>query len=391
MRTAAGLFAAWILSCSAPIGAQVPPFADLRPAMQGGKWGYMREPGRFAIEARFDGAGPFAEGLAPVRIDGRFGYIDERGEVRIPPGFLDADAFSSGLAAVRNEAGYGYIRPNGEVAIPPRFGWAGPFREGLAPYREPRVARYGYINDRGESVIPPRFAVARPFSGGLAAISHDGRVFGFINREGVETIASTFLNAGEFRENLAWVEVAEGRFGFIDPGGKFAIEPNFAGVGHFRNGVAPALIDGNWRVLGRSGKPISVEGFDSIRLLGGDGLIGARGRDLCMVKVMDVDRDGVPDNLQVLATLNDPDLVDVRFESDKPDAAIYAPSLWDFDHTPDKTALLTPEYRVSAGNTNISAPLSLTRVYMVMFQRQGKVEVRKCTPAIDPTARAKFP
>src|SRR5262245_834004 len=57
------------------------------------------QPATMAIPARFDEAGQFSEGLAPVRIGGKFGYVDTQGEVVIPPQFDFANPFSEGVAA----------------------------------------------------------------------------------------------------------------------------------------------------------------------------------------------------------------------------------------------------------------------------------------------------
>ena len=69
------------------------------------KRGYIDQTGSFVIEPRFDDAGDFSEGLAPVAVPGepglsKAGYIDRTGAWVIEPRFGWAQSFSSGLALV---------------------------------------------------------------------------------------------------------------------------------------------------------------------------------------------------------------------------------------------------------------------------------------------------
>ena len=74
-------------------------------------WGYISPRNRFTIPRRYNSAGEFGDGLAPVAGDRRWGYVNIRGEWEIAAQFDDARAFSEGLAAVKREKLWGYIRP----------------------------------------------------------------------------------------------------------------------------------------------------------------------------------------------------------------------------------------------------------------------------------------
>jgi hypothetical protein len=52
------------------------------------------------IAPRFDDAGRFREGRAPVKMGDKTGFIDRTGAVVIEPRFHSADEFSEGLALV---------------------------------------------------------------------------------------------------------------------------------------------------------------------------------------------------------------------------------------------------------------------------------------------------
>jgi hypothetical protein len=85
----------------------------------GGKRGYIDVEGRIVLAPRFDDAGEFAGGLAPVRQGRRWGFIDRRGQWAIAPRFLSAASFSHGLAMITTADGEpGYVDPAGKLVWP---------------------------------------------------------------------------------------------------------------------------------------------------------------------------------------------------------------------------------------------------------------------------------
>ena len=92
----------------------IDPDAPLFPAkFENGKYGYIDASGRPVIEARFDGADSFYEGLALVWIVDKAGYINRTGEIEIDPQFDGASHFSEGISLIRighfQTGKYGYI------------------------------------------------------------------------------------------------------------------------------------------------------------------------------------------------------------------------------------------------------------------------------------------
>lgn len=91
------------------------------------------------IEARYDFAYPFVEGLAVVELNRKMGYIDERiddtEKFVIEPRFDSAFNFSQGLARVRIGKKYGYINKMGTIVIGMDYDDAADFRNGIAKVR----------------------------------------------------------------------------------------------------------------------------------------------------------------------------------------------------------------------------------------------------------------
>lgn len=216
-----------------------------------GKYGYADETGTMVIAPRFDQAGRFAEGLAPVQFqddygESGYGYIDTTGALVIEPQFSKASAFSEGLARVEMEIDglyrYGFIDRSGSMAILPRYIAAWDFSEGLARVGlndASGLFRFGFIDQSGTMVIDPRFESARDFCEGLAAVAIEDR-WGYIDRTGVWAIEPQFYDALSFMPSgLAWVDLE-------DPG---TAPGEVRRVDAGRSGLHQALIDKTGRVV----------------------------------------------------------------------------------------------------------------------------------------------
>jgi hypothetical protein len=194
-------------------------------------YGYMDKTGSAVIEARFDSAWDFAEGLAAVSSGDDSGFIDTSGNwvIKLPPGLMlwqtsipgsdprsltSSCSFSEGLAIVWEMH---YADPN----KPPSEA-------------NPPARRCGYIDKTGKVMIEPQFDEAALFHEGLAAVS--------VKKD----------------------EVTE--WGYIDPNGKWVIEPQFDGVGNFSEGLATvgssetagggSILDWHCAYIDRTGKAV---------------------------------------------------------------------------------------------------------------------------------------
>jgi hypothetical protein len=65
--------------------------------------------GRIVVDATFDQASDFSEGLAPVRIGAKFGFIDKQGNIVIPAKYGFTEGFKKGLARINGAPAPGYI------------------------------------------------------------------------------------------------------------------------------------------------------------------------------------------------------------------------------------------------------------------------------------------
>lgn len=88
-----------------------------------GKFGYVNAQGQIVIQAIYDAAYDFSEGMAVVRygdiFTGRRGYIDTKGNLLIPPVFSYAYSFEQGVACVIINEQPAYIDKTGKYLFGP--------------------------------------------------------------------------------------------------------------------------------------------------------------------------------------------------------------------------------------------------------------------------------
>lgn len=80
------------------------PFVSEEPTavMKDGLWGFAGLDGAMVIEPQYEAAGPFSNGLAPVKTAGSWGYINLENQLVIPADFMEARSFYKGSAPVKN-------------------------------------------------------------------------------------------------------------------------------------------------------------------------------------------------------------------------------------------------------------------------------------------------
>lgn len=270
------------------------PDVALFPVQVNGSFGYIDQDGRMAIAPRFQNAGDFSEGLAPVRESWRWHFINADGEIAIDGkgSFQEIREFHDGRAAVRIEGRWGYLNPQGEFAINPRFRSNEPFSEGIAFVRSLNYRRwhyidrngndlgamlnpmdmdphdftafsnqralvkdnnlYAYIDDQMQIVVDFSYAEAQPFGDGLAAVKISDR-WGYIDVDGQLAIDPKFISAGVFNEGLAPVRLASNQFGYANTQGELAISEQFDAARPFYEERAVVQQDGLWGVIDRQG------------------------------------------------------------------------------------------------------------------------------------------
>ncbi|HEY0426549.1 MAG TPA: WG repeat-containing protein [Pyrinomonadaceae bacterium] len=204
------------------------------------KYGFKDSKGKIVIPAKYDTAGSFSNGLAPVQSGDKWGYIDENGNVVIPFKFNEADYFSQNLAAVKQNDKYGFIDTSGNEITPFKYERTSySFDEGMCSVE--LNGKWGFIDRSGKEVIPFRYDMTKFFSESLVAVAQDGK-WGFIDKNGSTVIPFKYDEAVYFNEGLASVKLND-KYGFIDK-----TDNEVIAFIYDNSGLFPAFEDGFARV-----------------------------------------------------------------------------------------------------------------------------------------------
>lgn len=220
--------------------------------------GFINENGEWVIEAKYQHAFPFSEGLAAVaERNMSWGFIDKQGNHIFCPCYSEARSFSEGKAIIKHDDKNGVLFRNGNCVLLDNVRRIRDFKEGYAiaeiVQNSPEEAMVCILNDKAEicaRLKDVKFEDNCQFGNELAPVKNTENLWGYINSKGEWAIVPQFVYASSFHEGKAGVcEIAQNGervCGFIKPDGSYLIEPVYQGVGDFVNGFAPIeyVLDG---------------------------------------------------------------------------------------------------------------------------------------------------
>lgn len=228
-------------------------------------WGFIDTSFNPVIDAAYDNAGDFSEGLAWVEViekflffvvSDKFGYINRKGEMVIPLQFENAGNFCEGYANITLKGKRGFIDKNGKLIVKPRFEAVKHFSNSLAPVK--LNGSWGYVDTKDSLSIPAVYEAAFPFNDGLALVKQSGK-WGFINIQGKFVLEPQYDEVSGFSEGLAAIK-DNGKWGFINDAGKYVIEPTYDYAYGFSNGLALVKVDGKFGYINHNGEYIWTPG-----------------------------------------------------------------------------------------------------------------------------------
>ena len=238
-------------------------------------YGFQDKNGKVIIPAKFEIAGDFYRGQAPVVYKGKHGFCDTSGTIVAPLIGYEfvarynelgdeyyLGACSEGFYGVVNEEEkYGFVNSKNELIVECIYTDIQGFTEGKA-----LVAidyKYGYVDTRGKLIIDTKYEGAYSFHDSLAAVVIDGKI-GFINIHGKLVIAANYTNAHYFNEGLCVVTKSEDytNFFYIDKTGKTVIAGPFEDAATFEGEETVVLKRGKCKIIDKTGKVLRSGGED---------------------------------------------------------------------------------------------------------------------------------
>ncbi len=271
----------------------------------GTKYGFIDKTGNIVIEAKYDKAENFSNGIAKVKIDGKWGFIDKTGTVVIPLRYDEIEDFNNGLARAKINEEWGFIDIAGNEVIPFAFSSLTDFIDGIAVAE--KNGKQFFINKTGNRISNKEFSSLSAFNDGLACFEEEEK-YGYINekqeivfevnrvknskdkesRRFADWLFESFYGCKNksFSNGLALRPYSEEktdydpkqRFGYTNKKGKFVINPIFSYASRFENGFAQVGQQGKgYFLINKSGDRVSA--YFSEIFSGSEGLALVKNND----------------------------------------------------------------------------------------------------------------
>jgi serine/threonine protein kinase len=132
------------------------------------KWGFINTSGKEIIQLKYEEAGNFKDGIAPVvlEVDGKKngGFIDKSGNTVIPFNFGGLLSYGDGLICTRRDNKWIFIDKNYADIVIPKLDYdiIDDFSEGLASVRLKRS--FGFIDKTGNEIVPLLYEKVEAFN-----------------------------------------------------------------------------------------------------------------------------------------------------------------------------------------------------------------------------------
>ena len=134
---------------------------------------YVNAKGETKIQAMYEYAGSFLDGVAVVGMGGKKGAINKAGDFIVQATYEHGLwNMGKGLLSYKDKNGkMGILDKKGNMLVAPRYYEIKPVSDGLILVKGKE--KYGYINTKGEMVIAENYEEARPFFEGQAWVKRN--------------------------------------------------------------------------------------------------------------------------------------------------------------------------------------------------------------------------
>lgn len=169
----------------------------------------------------------FTEGVCAVSKNDKWGFIDTLGKFVIDAKYDEASSFYNGVAIVKSGTSYMLINKKGEQVGVDQYTGAGEPGPGGFPVM--KNGKVGLVNGKGETVITFKYDNITPIKENRSwAVKN--KKWGLIDNTGKELTPFIYETANEFKDGYA-IAGFGGKVGLMDKNGKFVIPMEYSGLG----------------------------------------------------------------------------------------------------------------------------------------------------------------
>lgn len=221
-----------------------------------GKWGYLNEKAQIGIEAEFDFAGEFNNGIAAVGLHEKAAYINTSGKLLTPFKYdnpyshhlmSNLNVSKSGLTEVTISSDHGFINSKGRIVVPLKYDHVYDFNGEYAAVE--KDGKYGFVSSSGELAIPLLYDYVSGFNGEYAIVKKDGK-FGMVDQNGKLVVPLIYDNIDLFHDKEYAAVKKDGKCGFMNSNGKIVIPLIYDDGEYLAEGIAKVkLTNGKYRFI----------------------------------------------------------------------------------------------------------------------------------------------
>jgi hypothetical protein len=176
--------------------------------VKSGMWGMMDKDLKAVIQPAYAWLGYMSsEGLVAARQDGadKYGYLNKKGEWAINAMYETAAMFEDGVAVVSQGDKYGAIDTKGQYQVNATYDRLQSIGESRIVFYDMKAGKGGMIDTKGNVIVPAMYDGCNGFAdNGLCPVRQDKK-WGYMDKNGTMKLTPTFVDAAPFYEGNAWV------------------------------------------------------------------------------------------------------------------------------------------------------------------------------------------
>jgi len=225
------------------------------------KWGFVNDSGNEIIEAVYDNARDFSEGLAAVNHQAYWGYVNKEGKIQIGYNYKKATAFENGMAIVEDaESNWQVIDKSGTILLSTDESVIMKMHGEVALVKS--KSGLGLIEISGDTLLD--FVHSKIYF-------VEGSNMAYVQQNGTWEIVDGDNNVIELNVEAIYPSRTDrfrfkrsGKYGFLDPFGEVVIDPKYDEAFNFYKGHTMVSIGSSGSVINKSGESISIFSLDSM-------------------------------------------------------------------------------------------------------------------------------
>jgi len=184
-----------------------PPSQEFLGIKDDGFYGFIDAENKLRIANRYEGIGPFTEGLAAVKVRGKWGFINKKEDLVCQPLYTEVGEFNNGVCVARIGDKWGLLADNGKLIQSVEFESIEILQSGLImTYKD---GSFGLLDKYGGTILFPKYEEIEVVENGMILVKRRG-LYGLLDENGINLLPALY-------NKLSYIS-SKGEFLSMNPG-----------------------------------------------------------------------------------------------------------------------------------------------------------------------------